>query len=646
MLKDAIKTVKKAVKKVLNIEPDNLYNYTTKESREDTVAFLSVYAEGKKSSTVNTWKMCNRYYRNEHDAQEELRNYCNQNNMPFIPAVIPDPYIHVESQINADMPSFEFNGRDENTDDQKAKVRQYVAQYVIDNNDIKMKNNRNERRLGKYGSEMWKIGFDYNVQKPHGKQGDIFVNDIDLLQFITDPLAVDVDDAEYNIYVYPMHRMKAARIFGKELKRLGMTIEEIGTGELLKTSLNTEDYNEEDVVQVMEFWFRQPTAGSEKYTYEIDGNTYTKSVSWEPGDIACSIQINNVEIKYIPLYWIKTSKQNKMYPFALGIKIPIENEFWGLSELHQIKELVDAADRELAINILNDMMCANDIIVMSDNSASDGQEYPNVPGAVWRVKPGTDKPVRLSGLSNLNGGLKDTVSFIRDIIKQVIGNFDVNMGDAPPGNVRTLGGLVQLKEQGNTRQDKKKAGTAAMWERILKLIDYTAIEFFDDDRLIFIGAESSDKTEPATDQMGMQIEKPVPIVFRYNSDAMKVYDDDSESYFYPEVDYKVTIGDGIKNSPSLTIQASEDLMGKSINPTNYVLAKSIVDTMNLPNRKEIKANWDKLFNPPQMQTPNAPTIDMLLQGLNDEEKQHLLENPELLAQFAQENGIDTGGMPQ
>jgi hypothetical protein len=602
ILTKAFDAVKNKVKKVLTIEHDTLYNYSDRVSRESTIAYLLTYAEGKRQSQVDKWKLYDDYYNNIHTTQVEYKAYCEKKNIPWIPAIIPDPYIHVESQIDTEIPGFEFVGRDDDLDSDKAKVRQYVCQYVLDQNEMSLKINRNQRRLNKLGNEIWKVGFDYNVELPRSVHGDIFVHDIDPANFINDPIALDIDDAEYHCYVYTIHRMKAQRLFRKELEKLGKTIDEIGTGEVIQTKIYSTDTYEDahDTVQIVEHWFRQPLESSEKYTYELEGKEITDMVEWESGDIACSILINNTEIKYIPKYWLKTCKQNKMFPFSIGCKIPVENKFWDKSEIEPIKDLVDAADRELAIALLHDTYSANDVILMSEHALVDGSIPTVEPGAIWIVKDSaTMKPARMGGNPTNTSGLKDTITYIRDIIKQTVGNFSINMGDAPPRNVDTLGGLIQMKEQGDSRQNKKKAGSVAMWERTLKLIDYTAIEFYDDNRLIFIGAEKSGETEQVQDENGIVSEKPVPVQFKYNSDYLKVYDDDTNAYYYPVIDTTINLGDGIKNSPAMTVQATENLMGANINPTNYKLANSLVDLMDLPNKKEIKENWEKLYANPE-----------------------------------------------
>ena len=263
-LKDAVVGVitkaRNKVKKVLKIDNDSLYNYSDKSSRESTIEYLMLYADGQRQDHVKKWRLYDAYYNNDHLAQHELRIYCQKKNIPWIPAIIPDPYIHVESQVDSEIPEFEFSGRDDDMDSQKAKMRQYVCQYVLDQNEMLMKINRNQRRLRKLGNEIWKVGFNYNVEMPGNIHGDIFVHDIDPANFINDPIALDIDDGEYHDYVYSIHRIKAARIFANELKKLGIEdITQIGSCEPVNTRIyTTENYERQhDTVQVAEHWFRQ-----------------------------------------------------------------------------------------------------------------------------------------------------------------------------------------------------------------------------------------------------------------------------------------------------------------------------------------------------------------------------------------------------
>jgi hypothetical protein len=191
------------------------------------------------------------------------------------------------------------------------------------------------------------------------------------------------------------------------------------------------------------------------------------------------------------------------------------------------------------------------------------------------------------------------------------------MGDAPPVNVTTLGGLVELKEQGNKRQDLKKIDRRLGYEALYELIDWTALEFFDDDRLIYLGATNED-------------EQPEP-PFTFNSND-HITTKGNIKYF-PRIDAMVQTGDSIQHSKSLTLQATQQLMQMQLTPQNYKIAESILDIMNLPNKKDIKDSWETQFNaPPPTQTPKPINPDDIMAGLTPEEQKQLKEHPEILDQ--------------
>jgi hypothetical protein len=627
---------RRTMKKIMK---DRLYDYTTPENRADTAAFLLAFADTQRGTQLGKWEMYENYYNFHHEATDEMKEYCEENDLPFTPAVVPDAFIHCESQILASIPEHEFIGRDDDMDSEKARQRQYVVQYVIDNNDMETKNADNERRINIKGMAWWKIGYD--DRKMIGPYyGSIFIKDIDAVNCVSDPVALSLDDCEYFDYVYPMHRMRAQREFARQLAEKNLKIDELGgiSNPLEELNPETTDTNS-DIVQVQEHWFRQPADGKMEFTYEKDGKTIKDTVEWEAGDIACTIIISDTEIQYIPKYWMKTSKQNKMYPFVAAMKIPVLNSFYGMSEIAPLKELIDAADREFGTVLLNDAFMGNDIIVIEDDALSDDTEaVPNAPGGTAHVKAGRANGIRrLGGLSNSNIGLQNTVERIREMIKQTAGNFDVNMGNAPPSNVSTLGGLIELRDQGNSRQNKKMPKWIAAWKRLYRLVDYTALEFWDDDRVIWLGAQDQGTSvpqplAPSEDYTNMDKSKG-PVRFTFNADKMKAKrttkDGQTEEY-YPEVDLKITVGDGVSNSRGMTAQVLEKLAGMNIDQRNYWLVQELVDLLGVPNRKSIKARLEELYGQPAAeQSPGG--------GMLPDDMQALMDNPEMLADLLKQN---------
>lgn len=638
--KTAIK-LKNKINKVVKGSSWRYWDMDTKESRESTVQEDYNFALTQRSEREKIWVQNDNYYNNKHVVAGEIYNQLEEQGIPWTPAVIPDSYIHVESQIIPDIPDFELKGRDDDLDSAKAKQREYVVKYVLENNKLENLNTENERRLNILGDAFYKVAWDGN-KEGYGFKGDIVIGNPGCENILPDPAAYTIDDCEFIVYPYRMHRRKASRVFANELSSLDMTIDDIGVdGNQSDTEIyenQVRDVND-DTVQVVEYWFRQNSYGNET----INGVKY----DWEPGDIACSIQINNIEIKYIPKYWIKTGKQNKMYPIVGYCKIPVYNSFWNKSDLEAIKDLQDQVDRELAIAILNDAFTANDIIVAEDGAIADGSTLENKPGAIWRMKQGMANGVRrLGGLGNASNRI-EIINFLRGIMQEVVGNFDSTQGKEPV-RVTTASGIAQLNERADARKTIKKADRLSGFERLFELIDWTALEFYDDNRLIFIGAKGEGEE---------------PIMFKYNSDNSRVFDDASGEYYYPRVDATVSAGDGMKKSKAFTLAATENLISKPINESNYKIVNEMLDIMDTPNKKAIKEYYEKLYapklelmqlqtqkaieqlmNPPAPQMPAqgggqapTPSMDDVVAGLSPDELDFLEQNPEIM------NELEGGG---
>ena len=86
-----------------------------------------------------------------------------------------------------------------------------------------------------------------------------------------------------------------------------------------------------------------------------------------------------------------------------------------------------------------------------------------------------------------------------------------------------------------------------------------------------------------------------PVIFKFNSDNIKSIDDKGNEYF-PMIDCKIVVGDGITDSPSMVIQATENLANMKVSLENKEIVKSLADLMKLPTRQVIKKSIDDFFN--------------------------------------------------
>nr|DAU69904.1 MAG TPA: Portal protein [Caudoviricetes sp.] len=564
------------------------YDYSTREMREETADALFRRAKSARTAVEIEWEKCNDYYNGIHDATKEMVEYCRANDVPWIPANMPDPYILVETQINPNVPEPEFRGRDDDLDSAKAKQREFAVRYIIENNRLSDMNTRNERRLLKLGDAFWKAYWDRDM-RCGVNEGDIRIRDIPTEAIFPDPAIRDggLQDGQYVDYVYTMHKVKFCQVFRRELEELGLTADDILTEDYVSRAgvfdLTTAINDLDDTVQVLEHWFRQPCDTEE------DGERVPA------GAVACSILAGGRELRYIPNYWKRTCKQNRLFPFVHYWRIQDENRFWNKSELMPILELVDAADRKLAMSILNDTFLANDIILVEDSALADGEEFTNEPGAVIHLKQNRMGGVqRLGGLQSIANGAMG-VEFFKSQIERASRNYDINQGRETT-KVTTATGLAMMRQDAQSQADIKGADRDAGFERLYELLDWLALEFFDDDRMLFIGAD--------------ELKDRAPQVMAFNADSFtavmpKVLDGAGnvvreEWQYFPRVDVTITAGDSIAHGKAQTLQALQALTQSQITAENWKLFAAQLELIDLPGKQEIINEWQQRFAVPDM----------------------------------------------
>lgn len=586
-----------------------IYDYTSPESRVATAEWLFDQAKMERAAKEDEWSRYDDYYHFAHDAAKEMAEASEE--LPFSPACVPDPFIQVESQIIPDIPQPEFHGRDDDLDSSKAKKRELAVKFVVENNRLGDMNTANERRLRKYGDAFWKAFWDDRM--PCGRtQGDIRIKDISLEDIYPDPTCLELQEGEYIDYVYSLHKLKFWRIYSDALKKQGYGLDDVLQAEYREIDSLLAPYTQasrcrDDMVQVLEHWFKQP--------FDAEDGSY------KSGDIACSIQAGGIELKYIPRYWKETGNQCKLFPFVHYWCIRDENQFWNMGEVEPIISMTDTADRELGTGILNDALMANDIVLCEEGALSPGETFSNVPGSIINVKQG-----RLGGIARLGGlssGVRslNMVNWALDQIQRTNRNYDSNTG-REPSRVTTASGLLQLRTDAANQQNLKTADRNAGFCRLYELLDWLCLEFYDDDRMLFIGAKKAD-------------EEPQSIIynradFRDTGSTIDMITGEplTEDAYYPRIDVTVTAGNAITKNPATTIEILDKLAAIPVTADNYKLVAAELEYLDIPRKQDIINAWREKFE--------SPVLPEIVQAL--------AENPELLDAVME--AMASGGLPQ
>ena len=568
----------KETKSHATIAKNDIYDYSCPPAREDTISFLLNYSARCKDSIGSYWRKMQRYYDGPHDIRLHSDLFCKDQDLPWEAAQCPDCFIHVESQIDPNCPDFEFAPRGSD-DAEKAKQREKVVRYICDVNHLEYMNSRNERRLNIQGSAVWKVCWDESAKC--GKlRGEVAVDNPMPQQIFPDPSSTTVDGCEYIGYLYRMHKQRAKRVFQDDFLERNETLDDYldSGGTDLYESLTGESYDsaqyeaEDETVTITEWWYRQPEDGETTVTRRIGKERVTLSYRWNSGDIALCILINGREVRYIPKYWMHTDSTE--FPFVIYNKVPNDGSIWGKSELEPILPLVDAADRELAFAQLNSAFSSNDIILAEENALADDGELDNSPGAVWKLRQGMMGRVqRLGNGAAYEASLYSNSAHWRQLMQETNGNFDLYRGGEPE-RVTTATGIALLNERAKSRQSLKKIDKSQGFERLYALIDRTALEYYDDGRVLLIGAAGKKK-----------------MVFRFSDYA----DTDGDNVYIPQVDIKIHIGDGLNHSKAFTISTINSLISTPVTRDNYKLVKAFLELIDLPQRAEICEDLDKRY---------------------------------------------------
>jgi len=605
----ANKEIEPTKNKSVRMSADKPFDYSTKESRENTVAFLFALAQSQRREVETRWEENKRYYEamvgsqtsDDYDDDEEQRETSSSN-------VLRDAFIHIESQLDPTLPGAEFRGRDGDIDSEKAKQREYVVKYIAHINDLEGQNSLHERQLLIYGDAFQKVYYDSELGKEKGKIGDCVVKTVLTDDIFPDPSALCDDDLEYIDYVRYIHQNKVDRMFAEELAEAKMTAREFGTSTRAETEieeLSAETAQVSDfTVQVLEHWYKD-----------------------QDGKINCSIQINGKEIKHIENYWENTWKQNNRFPFNHTWRIKKVKSYWNAGEIDPIKNLIDKADKFMETGLLNQELMSNDIIICDEGALADDAEISNKPGAIIMTKTGMSGGVRrLGGLQTFNNTAAE-IQFIQGQIERTVRNYDTNQGRETT-RVTTASGLAQIRADQQSQSNMKNYDRMQGYKRLYELIDMTALEFYDDDRMIYIGVPAY-HAEQGADIKGIATPmKPLgeidqskgliqagmgkgnglsanmdsskgDIYFTFNSkDHYKeVPGQDSETeektVYVPRVDVIISPSNALAKNKAFTIETLSNLLNVQLTPQNATIYKELVRELELPQSADIIREVDK-----------------------------------------------------
>lgn len=593
------------------------FDYSTPTSRVQTALALFDIAKNEKAKVVTEWEENKRFYEGHHklgaQTKDELGDLDDYEKFVYEYLVLTDPFIQVESQIDPNQPEPSFYGRDAKMDEAKAKQREYTTKFILQNNNYQSISTSIQRAVRLYGNAFVKTFWDAAMPDGKGGNGDIRKVFVSADDIFPDPSATNLNDCEWVDYVTYPHYRKVMRVYGDDLKRLGMSVWDIVSGDESETRAVTDTQQErKDMkVRVLEHWYRD-----------------------DEGDIACSVIIGDKEIKHIPKYWENTRGQNSRYPFVHFYSLKSEAELWGKAEITVIKPLVIAGDRILQNAIRGNDLMANDAWIIEEGSLAKGHEITGEPGELIVYSKGYNAPRRAGGLGDMSrawGAIKE----IQQQIERTLRNYDTNQGKEPE-RTTTVGGLAQFRADAQTQSQIKNYDIQQAYKNDFILTDWTAVEFYTEDKMIFIGVPDGKKTEPMPLE-NLDAEKG-DIYFTYNSKNMLASAsgelDEEPRFYYPSVDCTVVASNAIERSKSFSVSVLQSLIATPITPENYKIVIKVIEELGIQGGQEIIDDIKNRYGKPIM-LPQG--LQAFIQQLPREQQDLLRADPmAALSIYAQE----------
>lgn len=271
--------------------------------------------------------------------------------------------------------------------------------------------------------------------------GNVEIVLINPYNFFPDPMATDIDNAEYIIYASYKHVTQLKSAFPSKASLLeGGTI---NYSELV--SQGTDTSNVSNQVLVLECWTRDYT------TFDTEAE--------DPDDSTKKVKVRKSKypkgriITIAPeLDLILDDKQNPYddgkFPFHLLKCYDVPFEFWGKSEVEQLLSPQTYINDLMNQIIDNAKLTANMPWVLDKNSGIGKGQLTNRPGLIVRKNPGTD--VKRLTPPQMPVYVQEIIETLKRDVEIISGVHDVTQG-RKPGSVSAASAIMALQEAAQAR---------------------------------------------------------------------------------------------------------------------------------------------------------------------------------------------------
>ena len=158
-----------------------------------------------------------------------------------------------------------------------------------------------------------------------------------------------------------------------------------------------------------------------------------------------------------------------------------------------------------------------------------------------------------------------------------------------------------LRADGREQADIKRADRNAGFERLYELLDWLCLEFFDDDRMLYLGAPEGIRA-PGQRMIynSADFARTLPEVHSLTGEVVH-----PSREFFPRVDITVQAADGARRDRQTTLQALDSLTRANVTAENWRIFAAELEILDIPDRQEIVGEWERRFAPTGETTPSV-----------------------------------------
>ena len=280
-----------------------------------------------------------------------------------------------------------------------------------------------------YGTAVWFCQWDGK----EGEYGEIKIKAVDPFNIFPDPLAEDLDSAEYVIYATYKNANQIKQLFKDKASAIeGSRI----TMSELVANRDKNDSGEENQVLVLEMWCRDWTTMDK----DVDGNSRLKYPNGRV--ITCLPDLG------ILLSDKKNPYKDGKFPFVLMKNYDVPFKFWGTGEVEHImspQKYINDLTNQI---IDNAKSTANMQWIIDKNSGIGQGKLTNRPGLVIRKNPGTE--VRRDTPPAMPSYVREQIEVLKTDIQDISGVFDALKGERQSG-ITAGNAIMALQEASQAR---------------------------------------------------------------------------------------------------------------------------------------------------------------------------------------------------